>query len=80
MIYTSFFGNFKNFPEDSYVIGVTRWPPGGVDNCVDLAPSEELLRQFKNKEMDEFIFKVKYLEELRALDKENYIKYLRDLE
>lgn len=44
MIYTSYFGNYKNFPEDSYVIGVARHPPPDVENWVNLAPSAELLQ------------------------------------
>lgn len=80
MIYTSYFGNYKNFPAEGYIIGVTRWPPGDVENCIDLAPSEKLLRQFKNKEIDEFIFKLKYINELNQLNKEKYRKYLFDLE
>ena len=60
MVYTSYFGNYKNFPEDSYIIGVAQWPPPDVENWAELAPAVELLRQFKNKEIDEFIFAVKY--------------------
>lgn len=70
MVYTSFFSNYRNFPEDSYVVGVTRWPPPGIENRDILAPSDELLRKFKNKEIDEFVFKIKYLEELEKIDKE----------
>ena len=80
MIYTSYFSNYRNFPEDSYVIGVTRMPPADIENCADLAPSAALLRQYKNKEIDEFIFSIKYLEELQQLDKEKYVIYLRNLE
>lgn len=80
MIYTSFFSNYRNFPEDSYILGVTRKPPIDVENCAALAPSDGLLKQFKNKEIDEFIFSIKYLEELKELDKEQWVQYLRDLE
>ncbi len=80
MIYTSYFGNYKNFPEDSYVIGVARHPPPDVENWVNLAPSAELLQQYKSKKIDEFIFKLKYLSELRVLNRKEYRDYLHDLE
>ena len=80
MIYTSYFGNYKNFPNNSYIIGITRFPISGIENCIDLSPSEKLLRQFKNKEIDEFIFKVRYLNELKQLNKKEYIEYLHKLE
>ena len=64
-IYTSYFGNWRNFPEGSLEIAVTRFPPKGVVlNLRALAPSEDLLRQWKNKEIDEFVFKHKYITEL----------------
>ena len=64
-IYTSYFGNYKNFPEGSLVIGVVRHPPNeSVLNFEQLAPSVELLRQYKNKQVDEFIFEIVYLTEL----------------
>ena len=66
MIYTSYFANWRNFPEGSYAVGVVRFTPEWWrgPNLIMLAPSEDLLRQFKNKEIDEFIFKQKYLREL----------------
>lgn len=79
-IYTCFFGNYRNFPEDSYIIGVARHSPQDIEDWVNLAPSVKLLQQYKNKEIDEFIFKIKYLNELYILNKKEYIDYLRDLE
>ena len=65
MIYTSYFGNKNNFPEGACVIGITKFPPSGLqENWDALAPSSELLMQYKNKEIDEFVFKVKFLEQL----------------
>jgi hypothetical protein len=44
MIYTSYFGNKNNFPENAYVIGITKFPPSGLqENWDALAPSTELL-------------------------------------
>ena len=57
MIYTSYFSNWRNFPEGSYAVGIARFVPQWWrgPNLIALAPSEDLLRQFKNKEIDEFV-------------------------
>lgn len=78
MIYTSYFGNKNNFPENAYVIGITKFPPFGLQENWDvLAPSSELLMQYKNKEIDKFIFKVKFLEQLEYVDKNYIIELLK---
>lgn len=64
-IYTSYFGNYKNFPKDVVPIGITRFPPKGMLNLYECAPSERLLKKYKNKEIDEFVFAVYYTEELK---------------
>ncbi len=47
MVYTSYFANWRNFPEGAKVIGITQHPPKGWNttkqNWVGLAPSPELL-------------------------------------
>ena len=65
-IYTSYFANYRNFPGEAKVVGVTRFAPAywkGA-NIAALAPSEELLREYRSCNIDEFMFKVKYLREL----------------
>lgn len=64
-IYTSYFGNFKNFPKDAVPIGITRFPPEGVLNVRMCAPSEALLKKYKNKEIDEFMFSIMFKDELK---------------
>lgn len=66
-IYTSYFGNWRNFPKDAKVLGITRFPAAGLrfPNEKLLAPSEDLLLKFKNGELDEKLFVVYYIEELR---------------
>lgn len=79
-IYTSYFANWRNFPEGSIKIAVTRYLPeywGDGLSLPQLAPSEELLRQYKNKQIDEFVFKVKYLSELD--DRLLTPQYVRDI-
>lgn len=66
MIYTSYFANWRNFPRDSLIIGVTRFPPSNIEFNIDkLAPSANLLRRYQNKEIDEYVFEVEYKRELR---------------
>lgn len=46
MIWTSYFGNWKNFSPDAYAISVSRFPPKNWNGLEmkSLAPSEELLK------------------------------------
>ena len=66
-IYTSYFANWRNFPTDAVPIGITRFKPSYWDkiNLENLAPSESLLRAYRNKQIDEYIFRVKYFGELK---------------
>lgn len=65
-IYTSYFASWRNFPEGSLEVGVTRFAPKGLQiNLPALAPSESLLRQWRSHEIDEFMFKHKYITELK---------------
>lgn len=66
-IYTSYFANWRHFPKDAVPIGITRFKPkswNGI-NLVSLAPSDKLLRQYKNKYVDELMFKMMYYQELK---------------
>lgn len=68
MIYTSYFSNYRNFPIGASPIAITRYAPEYWGNqlvIAGLAPSSELLQQWKNKEIDEYIFEQKYFAELR---------------
>lgn len=65
-IYTGYFAGNGQWPDGAYPIGITRFPPKtwyGV-NWSALAPSEELLRSYQNKQIDEYIFKLRYIKEL----------------
>jgi uncharacterized protein YeaO (DUF488 family) len=66
-IYTSYFANWRNIPGEAVAIGVTRFKPSYWQgaNLESLAPSEELLREYRNRNIDEFMFKMRYLGELR---------------
>ena len=83
-IYTSYFANWRNFPEGSLKLGITRFPPDywkDEVNIAALAPSVNLLRQYKDKFLDEYIFKQIYMRELedRGLTPSGVRQILNDL-
>ena len=67
-IYTSYFANWRNFPEGSLKIGITRFAPSYWQheiNIEKLAPSESLLRSYQNKQIDKYMFAIEYRHQLR---------------
>lgn len=66
-IYTSYFGNYRNFPANCVAISITQFPPKGWKGLElkSLAPSVEKLMEFKYKEIDEFMFSQHFLNQLR---------------
>ena len=83
MIWTSYFGNYKQFPSGAYVVSITRFPPKNWNRLEmkSLAPSEELLKQYKSNQIDEKIFKWKYLQEIedRGIDKSSLRNFFNSL-
>ena len=65
-VYTSYFANWRQFPEGSISISISQYPPkkwGGLEmrSC---APNTALLQDYKNGNIDEYIFKQRYLAQL----------------
>ena len=80
MICTSYFANRKNFP-DGVICGVCRYPPQGLEiNFDQLAPSADLLKRLKDKEIDEFVFEYEYKKYLNSLSKKNWRYLLQTME
>ena len=79
-IYTSYFGNYRNFPKEAIVIGVTRKPLKGVKNWLILAPSEKIFSEFKTGKITEHAYKNQYLKYLNSLNKEEIINILKEAE
>ena len=82
MIYTSYFANYRKFPPGARIMRISRYAHPRL-NSIDLsilAPSAGLLREYKNKLVDEDEYTRKYLEELRQLDKEAVKRKLWQLE
>ena len=67
MVYTSYFANWRNFPANSIAVSITRFPPKNWTGLEikSLAPSEKLLRQFKNGDIDKKVFAWQYIQELQ---------------
>lgn len=74
-LFTSYFGNLKNIPEDYLKVAITRFPPkwwkGPVLN--DLSPSIDLLNRSKSGDISEEYYIKQYVDELNRLRiKEGY--------
>ena len=79
-IYTSYFANWRKFPEGAYTLGVTRHPPKNVDNWIFLSPSDALLKDYKAGRISEHIYSRRYRKELEPKNRDAVIVFLRDLE
>lgn len=65
-IYTSYFANYRKFNSNTISIGITRFPPKWWKgkNLKELAPSEKLLRNYRNGLISEEEFAIQYKNEL----------------
>ena len=81
MIYTSYFANWRKFPPGAKVIGMARIMRfnNNWGQWLAAAPSEKLLKQWKNKQITEEQFAEIYLRELQ-IDKEKTRQQLWQLE
>lgn len=66
LVKTSYFANWRNFPTDFEPIGITRFPPKWWKgkNFLMLAPSQNLLFNYKNNNISQEEYKKIYLKEL----------------
>ena len=69
-IYTSYFGNYRNFPANCVAVSITQFPPKGWKGLEikSVAPSTDKLMRYKNHEIDETIFGYQYLAQLNKDD------------
>lgn len=83
-IYTSYFGNYRNFPANCVAISITQFPPRAWKGLEikSVAPTADKLMRFKQKEIDENIFTWQYLMQLNKDDnlRPRVIALLRHLE
>jgi hypothetical protein len=83
MIYTSYFGNYRKFPEHSYLVSISLYPPKGfkgeklseLDNnngFLNIIPNKKLLSDYKSKLVDNVGYAKQYIEQLKLVDFENF--------
>ena len=67
-IYTSYFANWRKFPLNARVLGITRFPFAHLPypNEKLLAPSEELLADYKAGKVDAAEFTKRFVMELKG--------------
>lgn len=81
MIYTSYFGNMKNFPDNVKPISIARWQPKwlkDIPKCLSIAPLESTLSKYKNGLLDETGYDKEYKEQVLA--KKTPEEFLTELE
>ena len=68
-IYTTYFANLRNVPENSVVVSIAQYNPRGVNipQCKDLAPSAELLTAYKKGQVDEQAYTAIFMQQLTSL-------------
>lgn len=71
MILTSYFSNWRKFPENTKTISVSRFPPKWAkfdEQLNELAPSSNLLMRYKNNEINKEYYEREYLIQLSQLN------------
>lgn len=71
MILTSYFSNWRKFPENMKTISVSRFPPKWAkfdEQMNELAPSSNLLMRYKNNEITDIEYTREYNEQLSNLN------------
>ena len=79
-IYTSYFGNYRNFPENALIINVSRYPPkdSNAVSWIAVAPSAELLKLYKAGIYSEEDYVRIYNVQLSYLNKKQIIQALEE--
>lgn len=69
MLYTSYFGNHREFPKGRTCISIARYTPGYSDSisCTQLAPNPEHLARWKSNGMSTCEFAHLYLQQLQSI-------------
>lgn len=64
MIYTSYFAKIKKMPENIVPVSISQWPPKGYEGlqCKDLAPTKDILMEYKNSNEDDKVKESRYNE------------------
>lgn len=68
--YTSYFANYRKFPEDAKLYSIARFTPKSkqeIKQLIEFAPSEQLLMAYKDGLIDRATFKEEYIRGLNNL-------------
>lgn len=84
MIYTSYFAKIRKMPENVVPVSISQWPPKGYSGlqCKDLAPTKDILMEYKNSNDDNKVKELRYNERyinevLRKLDLKQVLSNLQ---
>ena len=80
-IYTSYYGNLKNLPNDIKKISISTTIPKKIvcDSYAPAAPPPEILKKYKQNEINEQEYEQEYMQYLNTLDAQKVIHHLRKL-
>lgn len=80
MIYTSYFANWRKFPQGMQIISIARFAPRNFQGrqYLKLAPSAQILNDYKNGVINEEQYTQLFLTYLNTLDKEAILNELGD--
>lgn len=64
MIYTSYFAKIRKMPENVVPVSISQWPPKGYSGlqCKDLAPTKDILMEYKNSNENDNVKESRYNE------------------
>ncbi|MDC4245701.1 DUF488 family protein [Clostridium perfringens] len=87
VLYTSYFGNWRKWKQlDSFTVAICRKRPPhmnydkeGIQELLELAPSESLLKAYKNGLISEDNFRNKFLDELDNIKSANTLHLIQSL-
>lgn len=86
-IYTSYFGKIRAIQKqvlDAHFISIARFNPDGFEDCYgctleDFAPLPDILKQYKQGEIDQFGFTTLYRNQLDKISKESLNRIVQAL-
>lgn len=81
-IYTSYFGNMRNIPDDIIKVSIALYKPKGMNipHYLKLAPNARILYEYKNGIIDEKEYEKRYSEEvLDGIDLTELVEDLKDI-
>ena len=81
MLYTSYFSNWRKFPDGYKKVSISRFPPRGFDgvNFDVLSPSKDLLYRYKTGITNQNEYTREFVNYLFTLDKHKILSILNNI-